>query len=234
MVKITKSEREALERVGLLRHKKVGYNACDPSFYVANKEHTGRNKHTYIVESPEVMKFLGRYEDQNLQRINEKQYESLCEAGLVNEKNTQYWGQYNPKAICYQSQFGEFRIAKITPLMMHLGLWKDNKRKKMAKMQSRMMAENGSDFVGNELGVNDLGDNSMGDTMDTMENMESVMPDINEQAKQLGNPLIIFRDVDTGEVVKSGDLSLLTGIGLSLDNMVKADGTKPEIVMNNN
>lgn len=214
MVKITKTEREALEKVGLLKHKKTGYNSCDPSFYVANKEHTGRNKHTYIVESPEVMKFLGRYENQNLQRINEKQYESLCEAGLVHEKNTQYWGQYNPKAICYQSQFGDFRVAKITPIMMHLGLWKDNKRKKMAKMQNRME---------NEVGVNEIGENSIEDTM------ESVMPDINQQAKELGNPMIIFRDVDTGEVVKSGDLSLLTGLGLSLDNMVKADGTKPEI-----
>ncbi len=216
MVKITKTEREALERVGLLRHKRTGYNACDPSFYVANKEHTGRNKHTYIVESPEVMKFLGRYEDQNLQRINEKQYESLCEAGLITEENTQYWGKYNPKAICYQNQFGEFRIAKITSLMMHLGLWKDNKRKKMAKMQNRME-------MNNSLGENNFSDNTV------ESNGDFVMPDINEQAKELGNPLIIFRDVDTGEIVKSGDLSLLTGLGLSLDNMVKADGTKPEI-----
>lgn len=197
MVKITKQEREALERVGLLRHKKVGYNSCDPSFYVANKEHTGRNKHTYIVEDPEVMKFLGRYENQNLQRINSNQYESLVENGYISEKNIQRWGEYNSKAICYENQFGEYRIAKITSLMMFLGLWKDNKRKRMAKTQNKSESVN---------------------TGDTNVNGK---PDIKEQAKSIGMPKVIFRDADTGEIVKYGDESLLSPYGINLKDYDK-------------
>lgn len=191
MIKITKSEREALEKVGLLRHKKVGYNACDPSFYVANKEHTGRNKHTYIVEDSDVMKFLGYYERQNLQRINEKQYKNLLDNNYINEDNIQRWGQYNPKAICYENQFGEYRVAKIASIMMFLGLWKDNKRKRMAKSQEKMEV-----VISSERNDN--------------------LPDINEQAKEIGMPEVIFRNADTGDIIKYGDKSLLSAYGISI------------------
>lgn len=191
MIKITKSEREALEKVGLLRHKKVGYNACDPSFYVANKEHTGRNKHTYIVEDSDVMKFLGYYEGQNLQRINEKQYKNLLDNNYINEDNIQCWGQYNPKAICYENQFGEYRVAKIASIMMFLGLWKDNKRKRMAKSQEKMEV-----VISSERNDN--------------------LPDINEQAKEIGMPEVIFRNADTGDIIKYGDKSLLSAYGISI------------------
>lgn len=191
MIKITKSEREALEKVGLLRHKKVGYNACDPSFYVANKEHTGRNKHTYIVEDSDVMKFLGYYEGQNLQRINEKQYKNLLDNNYINEDNIQRWGQYNPKAICYENQFGEYRVAKIASIMMFLGLWKDNKRKRMAKSQEKMEV-----VISSERNDN--------------------LPDINEQAKEIGMPEVIFRNADTGDIIKYGDKSLLSAYGISI------------------
>lgn len=191
MIKITKSEREALEKVGLLRHKKVGYNACDPSFYVANKEHTGRNKHTYIVEDSDVMKFLGYYEGQNLQRINEKQYKNLLDNNYINEDNIQRWGQYNPKAICYENQFGEYRVAKIASIMMFLGLWKDNKRKRMAKSQGKMEV-----VISSERNDN--------------------LPDINEQAKEIGMPEVIFRNADTGDIIKYGDKSLLSAYGISI------------------
>lgn len=191
MIKITKSEREALEKVGLLRHKKVGYNACDPSFYVANKEHTGRNKHTYIVEDSDVMKFLGYYEGQNLQRINEKQYKNLLDNNYINEDNIQRWGQYNPKAICYENQFGEYRVAKIASIMMFLGLWKDNKRKRMAKFQEKMEV-----VISSERNDN--------------------LPDINEQAKEIGMPEVIFRNADTGDIIKYGDKSLLSAYGISI------------------
>lgn len=213
MIKITNSEREALENVGLLRHKRTGYNSCDPSFYVANKEHTGRNKHTYIVEDPDVMKFLGYYENQNLQKINEKQYELLVENGLINEANTQKWGKYNPKAICYENQFGEYRIAKIASLMLFLGLWKDNKRKRMAKMQSReqAMAESNANEV-------DPGGNEP-DGLNNPVKTSNGMPDIMEQAKALGMPKVIFRDADTGEIVKAGGLELLSGYGINVDQL---------------
>lgn len=208
MIKITNSERKSLERVGLLKHKKTGFRTSDPNFYVANKEHTGRNKHTYIVETPEVMKFLGYYDGMNLQRINEKQFELLYENGYVNDKNIQKWGEYNPKAICYENAFGEYRVIKITSIMLFLGLWKDNKRKKMAKAQYKDEQENWEEPISH--GEVYLGENK---------------PDISEQAKTLGNPMVIFRDVDTGEVVKAGGPELLTGIGLNLNDMTKADGS---------
>ncbi len=209
MIKITNSEREALEKVGLLRHKRTGYNSCDPSFYVANKEHIGRNKHTYIVEDPDVMKFLGYYEGQNLQKINEKQYGMLLEGNYVNEANTQHWGKYNPKAICYENQFGEYRIAKIASLMLYLGLWKDNKRKRMAKAQEK---------VENNLEINSLAMNNSGMVnRETIDNVNMAfptnngVPDIMEQAKQMGMPKVIFRDANTGAIIQAGDESLLTG-----------------------
>lgn len=201
MIKITNSEREALERVGLFRHKKTGYNGCDPSFYVANKEHTGRNKHTYIVEEPEVLRFLGRYDGLNLQRVNDKQMESLRNAGFVNEKNTQKWGEYVPNAVCFEGPFGEYRIVKMTAMMLHLGLWKDNKRKKMAKQNDMKVSM--QDLNAEYAGVN-------GDVYEGNEGNGVI--DINEQAKELGMPDFIIKDVDTGEVVMSGDMSMLNNL----------------------
>ena len=61
MIKISKSQREALENAGLIRYRKVkdGIETESPNIYVANREHLSRSKTYYVVEEPKIMKFLG-------------------------------------------------------------------------------------------------------------------------------------------------------------------------------
>ena len=130
MIKVTKAEREALESVGLLRSRRTGYNACDANYTVVNREHLSRSKKTYVVEEPEIMLFLGKYDNLNLQRINSVQYNQLVNKGYITPQNTQRWGEYVPGAICFQDWTGQWRIKKVTKMMFELGLWKENNRRK--------------------------------------------------------------------------------------------------------
>lgn len=61
MIKISKSQKEALENAGLIRYRKVkdGTEIQSPNIYVANREHLSRSKTYYVVEEPRIMKFLG-------------------------------------------------------------------------------------------------------------------------------------------------------------------------------
>ena len=61
MIKISKSQRDALENAGLIRYRKVkdGIETESPNIYVANREHLSRSKAYYVVEEPKIMKFLG-------------------------------------------------------------------------------------------------------------------------------------------------------------------------------
>ena len=61
MIKISKSQKEALENAGLIRYRKVkdGIETESPNIYVANREHLSRSKAYYVVEEPKIMKFLG-------------------------------------------------------------------------------------------------------------------------------------------------------------------------------
>ena len=61
MIKISKSQREALENAGLIRYRKVknGIETESPNIYVASREHLSRSKTYYVVEEPKIMKFLG-------------------------------------------------------------------------------------------------------------------------------------------------------------------------------
>lgn len=136
MIRITKQERQALEKVGLVRYRKqYGYKIIqDSNLVVTNREHIGKNSKTYyIVEEPVVMRFLGYYDGLNMQKINESQYQLLLEKGLLNENKIQHWGEYKPGAICFENQYGERRIMKVTQLMLALNLWKTNKQKREAK-----------------------------------------------------------------------------------------------------
>lgn len=127
MILINKSERKALDSVGLLKYKRTGHNAQDQNFQVVNKEHCGRDKSTYVTEEPDIMAFLGRYENLNLQKINENQYNQLVTSGLLTANNSQKWGTYVPNAIAYEDKEGQWRIKKVTKLMLFLGIWKSNK-----------------------------------------------------------------------------------------------------------
>ena len=127
MIKISKIERAELERVGLLRSRRTGYNACDANYTVVNREHLSRSKKTYVVEEPEIMIFLGHYEGQNLQRINISQYKQLWDKGLINRSNIQKWGTYVPGAIAFQDMNGRWRVKKQTNIMFELGIWSNNR-----------------------------------------------------------------------------------------------------------
>lgn len=61
MIRISKSQKEALENAGLIRYRKVkdGIEIESPNIYVANREHLSRSKTYYVVEEPKIMKFLG-------------------------------------------------------------------------------------------------------------------------------------------------------------------------------
>lgn len=61
MIKITKSQRKALEEAGLIRYRKVkeGIEVESPNIYVASREHLSKSKTYYVVEEPKIMKFLG-------------------------------------------------------------------------------------------------------------------------------------------------------------------------------
>jgi len=128
MILITKDQRAALDKVGLLQYKRVGINAQDQNFVVVNKEHVSRDKSYYVVESPEVMLFLGRYENLNLQKIRNDQLKMLQENKMLHDGNMQKWGTYVPNALAFEDEEGQWRIKKVTNLMLALGIWKSNKK----------------------------------------------------------------------------------------------------------
>ena len=128
MILITKDERAALDKVGLLKYKKTGINAQDQNFVVVNKEHMSRDKSYYVVESPEVMLFLGHYENLNLQKVRKDQLKTLQDKKMLHEGNMQKWGTYVPNAIAFEDAYGQWRIKRITNLMLTLGIWKSNKK----------------------------------------------------------------------------------------------------------
>lgn len=129
MILISKSERDELERVGLLKYKRVGINAQDANFQVVNREHCSRDKATYVTEEAEIMSFLGKYDNLNLQRVSRTQFEQLKTEGFITEENFQKWGEYVPKAIAFEDSFGQKRIKKITKMMVFLNIWKGNRSK---------------------------------------------------------------------------------------------------------
>ena len=129
MILITKNERKALDEVGLLRYKRTGFNPQDQNFQVVNREHVGRDKSIYVTEEPEIMAFLGRYENLNLQKINESQVNQLVSANMLNDNNMQKWGTYVPNAIAFEDRGGQWRVKKITKIMLYLQIWKSSKAK---------------------------------------------------------------------------------------------------------
>lgn len=133
MIKISKSERDNLKRVGLLKDRKIGMNRQDANYTVANREHVGRDKTIYVTEEPEIMLFLGHYEGMNLQKINTKQYKQLTDKGILSGDNTQRWGTYVPGAVAFEDNIGNWRCKKVTKIMLELGLWSNSKSRRAAK-----------------------------------------------------------------------------------------------------
>ena len=127
MIQISRFQRDELDRVGLLKYKRTGYNAQDQNFVVVNREHVGRNKTYYVVETPEVLLFLQQYDTLNLQRLRPDQLQRLKDDKLVKESQIQYPGEYKPAAFVFVNDAKEIRMKKIATLMIHLGIWKSNK-----------------------------------------------------------------------------------------------------------
>lgn len=126
MVKITRSQRDALESVGLLKYRRRGYNPQDQNFSVVNKEHVSRDKTYYVVEEPEIMLFLGLYDNQNLQIISKRQYEQGLTDKVYTEAQVQKWGEYVPNAVVFIDWAGRYRIKRVSKYMFALGIWKPN------------------------------------------------------------------------------------------------------------
>lgn len=52
MIRITKSEKEQLDKEGLIRYKKKGQ---EPNIYICNKEHMSRSKTYYVTEERKIL-----------------------------------------------------------------------------------------------------------------------------------------------------------------------------------
>ena len=75
------------------------------------------------------MAFLGHYENLNLQKLNESQINQLVSANMLNDNNMQKWGTYVPNAIAFEDREGQWRVKKITKVMLFLNIWKSSKAK---------------------------------------------------------------------------------------------------------
>lgn len=129
MIKISRSEKDALEAVGLLKFKrKTNYSYEDANFAIVNKTHKGKNKHYYVVELPEILLFLGRFESLNLQKIREDQLQILIQNNLITENNIQHAGEYKPEATVFIDSVGQIRCKKITEYMIAMNIWRKNNK----------------------------------------------------------------------------------------------------------
>ena len=96
MIKITKSQKEALENAGLIRYRKVknGVEVESPNIYVANREHLSRAKSYYVVEETKILKFLGLLTDKtkknknhNVKNKNSRNFNNYKKRDLNNNDN---------------------------------------------------------------------------------------------------------------------------------------------------
>lgn len=131
MIRISKSMRNELEQVGLIKYKKKGYNAQDPNLVITNREHVGKNAKTYyVVEEPEIFIYLQRYDELNipLQKIRPDQVNTLLETGVITDDMIQRPKEYKPKAVVFMDDEGQYRCKKVTGIMVALGYWKANRK----------------------------------------------------------------------------------------------------------
>ena len=125
MIRVSKRERKSLEEVGLIKYKRKGVNYQDANIVVANREHLSKSKTSYITEEPEIMKFLGRFEDLNMQKISRSQLKQLEDQEKITDENIQKSGEYKPKAFIYIKNDGIILMDKIAKYMLALGIWKN-------------------------------------------------------------------------------------------------------------
>lgn len=128
MIRVSKSIRNELDKVGLLRYRKNGFSNVEPNIVVTNREHVGKNVKTYyVVEEPEILLYLQMYDNLNLQKIRLDQVKTLLDKGLITEESIQRPKEYKPNAIVFQDNEGQYRCKKVTNIMITLGYWKAKK-----------------------------------------------------------------------------------------------------------
>ncbi len=128
MIRVSKSVRNELERVGLLRFRKDGLSPVEPNLVVTNREHVGKNVKTYyVVEEPEILLYLQMYDTLNLQKIKPDQVQMLLNKGLITNDSIQLPREYKPNAVVFRDDAGQYRCKKVTNIMIALGYWKAKK-----------------------------------------------------------------------------------------------------------
>lgn len=130
MFPISKYEREKLDSVGLIQYRRVGRNPQDANITVANREHVSRDKTLYVVDEPNhgIKKFLGYFEDCNMQKISNLQLKKLIEEKKATDDNIQHDGEYKEKAFIYVRPDGTILMDKISEYMIFLNIWKNRKK----------------------------------------------------------------------------------------------------------
>lgn len=154
MIKINKDERIALEVAGLIKYRKVnnrGNVTQDANLVVCNREHIGKNSKTYyVVESFEVLAFLGKYDKINVQKITQAQFNSLKDKGYVTNDNVQTWRSYVPNALVYQDWNGQYYVRKIAKILLDAGIWSNSKTRKERILSTYDSVESEEDFTSME------------------------------------------------------------------------------------
>lgn len=128
MIQINKREKVALQKAGALKYKlqpSRKHPAQEANFVTVNRQKSGPKRHTYIIETIEILAFLGRWDSLSfLQKITPTQAKMITDAGLVEENQIQRYGEYKEGAVMFVSYDGTYRIKKITELMKAAGIWK--------------------------------------------------------------------------------------------------------------
>lgn len=126
MIRISKYEREQLEKNGLVKYRQVGHNPQDANIQVTNREHMSRDKTYYITEEPRIMKFLGHFEGYNMQKISDMQLKKMMAGNIITNDNVQHSGEYKTGAVVYVKNDGTILMEKVSKFMIYLGIWKAN------------------------------------------------------------------------------------------------------------
>lgn len=160
MIKISKNERNFLEDVGLIRYRKTNKNGIitqDANLVVCNKEHVGKNAKTYyVVETFEILAFLGKFSEINVQKITATQLDILKNKGYATDKNIQTWGTYIPGALVYQDADGQYYVRKIAKILLDSGIWSNSRSKKEKILSSYESKDNFEDVDSEEISMENL------------------------------------------------------------------------------
>ena len=123
MLPISRSERDKLEKIGLLKSKRDGISVQDPNYSIANRR-SSKSKTYFLVENPTEMRFLGYFIDNGICKISKNQYDFLIKEGSIEEDKIQIEGTYVPQALCYYWGENNIWVVKDQKIMIKLGYWK--------------------------------------------------------------------------------------------------------------